>query len=133
VGFTFSWFPVACKEGFWEEAFDVLQMGREQQDCFSVVSAVCWLPAQTYDQTICLHTSHLFPSPSRIVVQDREKLFAARNTEWLSLWRSEFLFHYLNKMGDVHINVKLWRVTVATVARKCNSAVCISHMQKEIV
>jgi len=59
MGFTFSWFHVACKEGFWEETFGVLQMGREQQVCLSVVSALCRLPAQTYDQTICFHTSHL--------------------------------------------------------------------------
>ena len=59
MGFTFSWFRVACKEGFWEEAFGVLQMGREQQVCLSVVSALCRLPAQTCDQTICFHTSRL--------------------------------------------------------------------------
>jgi hypothetical protein len=26
VGFTFSWFHVAYKEGFWKEAFGVLQI-----------------------------------------------------------------------------------------------------------
>jgi hypothetical protein len=24
--FTFPWLPVACKEGFWKEAFDVLEI-----------------------------------------------------------------------------------------------------------
>jgi hypothetical protein len=102
-GVTFSWFHVACKEGFWKEAFGVLQMGREQQVCLSVVSALCRLPAETYDQTICYHTSHLSLSPSGIAVLDRKKLFAGRSTEWLSLWCSEFLFQYLNKMADIHI------------------------------
>jgi hypothetical protein len=54
---------VSCglQEGFWKEALCVLQMGGEQLVRLSVVSALCWLPAQTYDQIICFHKSHLSP------------------------------------------------------------------------
>jgi len=103
MGFTFSWFHVACKEGFWEEAFGVLQMGREGHVCLSVVLALCRLPAQTYDQTICFRTSHLSRVRQGLSPRTGKSFLQAGIRNGWSLWCSEFLFQYRNKMGDVHI------------------------------